>query len=181
LLYLSLEHSYCDVVTNANAVQSIFKEGLNLKKLRHKNIIELYNAFVEKKQLIMVMEYAGGGELLGYLEKIGNMGEFEARHIICQLVNSINYCHTRGIVHRDLKLENVIFRDPIESEHPDLQELFVKVIDFGIAGVCETGKTDKQDAGSLCYMAPECLKGKAVDSNPAIDVWAIGIMFFALL
>lgn len=58
-------------------------------------------------------------------------------------MNSINYCHTRGIVHRDLKLENVILRNPIESENPDLQELFVKVIDFGIAGVCTTGKTDK--------------------------------------
>lgn len=55
------------------------------------------------------------------------------------------------------------------------------MIDFGIAGVCETGKNDKGDAGSLCYMAPECLKGKAAESNPAIDVWAIGIMFFSLL
>jgi len=55
------------------------------------------------------------------------------------------------------------------------------VIDFGIAGVCENNRVDKGDAGSLCYMAPECLKGKAAESNPAIDVWAIGIMFFALL
>jgi serine/threonine protein kinase len=84
-----------------------------LKKLRHKNIIELYNTFVEKKQMIMIMEYAGGGELLGYLQRIKIMGEVEARHIICQITNCINYCHTRGIVHRDLKLENVIFRDPI--------------------------------------------------------------------
>lgn len=61
----------CCLVTNANAVQSIFKEALNLKKLRHKNIVELHNAFVEKKQLIMIMEFAGGGELLGYLQKIG--------------------------------------------------------------------------------------------------------------
>jgi serine/threonine protein kinase len=169
------------LVTNANAVQGIYKEALNLKKLRHKNIIELYNTFVEKKQMIMIMEYAGGGELLGYLQRIKTMGEVETRHIICQIINCINYCHTRGIVHRDLKLENVIFRDPIQSEKPELQELFVKVIDFGIAGVCENNRVDKGDAGSLCYMAPECLKGKAAESNPAIDVWAIGIMFFALL
>jgi len=101
------------LVTNANAVQGIYKEALNLKKLRHKNIIELYNTFVEKKQMIMIMEYAGGGELLGYLQRIKTMGEVETRHIICQIINCINYCHTRGIVHRDLKLENVIFRDPI--------------------------------------------------------------------
>jgi serine/threonine protein kinase len=63
----------------------------------------------------------------------------------------------------------------------DKQDLFVKVIDFGIAGVCEANRKEKQDAGSLCYMAPECLMGKAVEANPAIDVWAIGIMFYSLL
>lgn len=121
-------------------MQSIFKEALNLKKLRHKNIIELYHAFVEKKQLIMIMELAGGGELLGYLQKKGNMNEMDARQIILQVVNSILYCHTRGIIHRDLKLENVIFRDAAFDDH---QDLFVKIIDFGIAGVCETGRVDK--------------------------------------
>jgi len=50
-------------------VQSIFKEAQNMKKMRHKNIIELYDSFIEKKQLIMIMEYASGGELLGYIEK----------------------------------------------------------------------------------------------------------------
>lgn len=47
--------------------------------------------------------------------------------------------------------------------------------------MCEAGKKDKQDAGSLCYMAPECLMGKAVEAAPSIDVWAIGIMFYSLL
>lgn len=55
------------------------------------------------------------------------------------------------------------------------------MIDFGIAGVCETGRVDKLDAGSLCYMSPECLMGKAIESSPSIDVWAIGIMFYSLL
>ena len=50
-----------------------------MKKLRHKHIIELYNAFVEKKQLIMIMEYAGGGELLGYLQKRGTLNEIDSR------------------------------------------------------------------------------------------------------
>lgn len=53
-----------------------------MKKLRHKNIVELHHAFVEKKQLIMIMEFAGGGELLGYLKKRGNLNEIEARQII---------------------------------------------------------------------------------------------------
>lgn len=64
-----------------------------MKKLRHKNIIELHHAFVEKKQLIMIMEYAGGGELLGYVGKKGKLSEIESRQIIVQVVSSILYCH----------------------------------------------------------------------------------------
>jgi len=74
-------------------VQGIFKEASNLKKLRHKNIIELYHAFVEKKQLIMIIEYAGGGELLNYVQQVGRLSETDTRQIILQLVNSILYCH----------------------------------------------------------------------------------------
>ena len=120
---------------------SIFKEASNLKKLRHKNIIELYHAFVEGKQLIMIMEIANGGEVLAYVLKKERLSEVDARNIILQVINSIIYCHTRGVIHRDLKLENVLFRDPIiEDEEP---HLFVKVIDFGIAGVCKPGIADK--------------------------------------
>lgn len=109
--------------------------------MRHKNIIELYHAFLEKKKLIMIMELAHGGELLGYLEEKGTLNEIDTREIILQLVNSINYCHTRGIVHRDLKLENVLFKTkPVSEDEP--QDLAIKVIDFGIAGVCETSHKD---------------------------------------
>ena len=88
------------------------------------------------------------------------------------------YCHSRGVIHRDLKLENVLFKQQPEPEdEDDLQEFFVKIIDFGIAGVA----TDKVDAGTLCYMAPECLESKHADTTPAIDVWAMGIMFYSMI
>lgn len=82
------------------------------------------------------------------------------------------YCHSRGVVHRDLKLENVMFK------HKDDEDLFVKVIDFGIAGM---SAQDKVDAGTLSYMAPECLERVAATSSPAIDVWAIGVMYYAMI
>lgn len=75
-------------------------------------------------------------------------------------------------MHRDLKLENVMFK------HKDDEDLFVKVIDFGIAGM---SAIDKVDAGTLTYMAPECLERVAANTTPAIDVWAIGVMFYAMI
>lgn len=58
----------------------------------------------------MIMEYAAGGELYKYVEERTRLGEVEARRIMQQIVNAMSYCHSRGIVHRDLKLENVLFK-----------------------------------------------------------------------
>ena len=115
-------------LANANLIQEIYREAESLKKLNHKNIIALYHAFLEGKQLCMIMEYAAGGELFKYVEEKQRLNEIEARKIFQQIVNAMSYCHNRGIVHRDLKLENVLFKSP--------GELLVKVVDFGIAGVC---------------------------------------------
>jgi serine/threonine protein kinase len=62
----------------------------------------------------------------------------------------MSYCHNRGIVHRDLKLENVLFKAK--------GELYIKIVDFGIAGVCAGSKNDKVEAGSVAYMPPEVMR-----------------------
>lgn len=153
-------------------IQEIYREAESLKKLNHKNIIALYHAFLEGKQLCMIMEYAAGGELYKFVEDHGRIGEMEARRIIIQVINAMSYCHNRGIVHRDLKLENVLFKTE--------GDLLVKVVDFGIAGVCAGSRKDKVDAGSIAYMPPETFKSQAMTS-PAIDVWAIAVMLYAML
>ena len=100
------------------------------------------------------------------------MSEINARIIILQVVQAMLYCHSRGVVHRDLKLENVLFKNTNE------EDMNVKIVDFGIAGM---SASDKVDAGTLAYMAPECLDKVAAETTPAIDVWAIGIMFYAMI
>lgn len=66
----------------------------------------------------------------------------------------MSYCHNRGIVHRDLKLENVLLKAPGDNT--------VKVVDFGIAGVCAGARKDKVDAGSIAYMPPEVLFNRVI-------------------
>lgn len=81
------------------------------------------------------------------------------------------YCHSRGVIHRDLKLENVLFRSSDEDD------FYVKVVDFGIAGMA----SEKVDAGTLAYMAPETLEKVAASTSPAIDVWALGVMYYTMV
>lgn len=76
----------------------------------------------------MIMELAKGGELMEYVQKKGILPEKDARNILLQIISAIQYCHSNGVVHRDLKLENILFKD--------VEDLYVKVIDFGISGVC---------------------------------------------
>ena len=99
------------------------------------------------------------------------MPEPIARKIILQVIQAMLYCHSRGVVHRDLKLENVLF---LSKEEDDMT---VKVVDFGIAGMA----SEKVDAGTLPYMAPETLDRVAANTTPAIDVWALGVMLYTMI
>lgn len=74
---------------SADEVNNIYKEANSIKKLRHKNIVELYHAFVEGKQLIMIMELARGGELTHFVQERGRLEEADARKILIQIVNAI--------------------------------------------------------------------------------------------
>lgn len=160
-------------LSHASQIEEIYREADALQKLDHNNIIHLHKAFVQKKEVILIMEYAGGGELLERVDKKGSLGELDTRDIFRQISNAISYCHNRGLIHRDLKLENVLFKEK--------GSYIIKIVDFGIAGVCKAQQKDKTDAGTLGYMAPEVLSRKNVDAGPAIDIWALGCMLYAMV
>ena len=79
-------------------------------------------------------------------------------------------CHEKGIIHRDLKMENVLFTNTDYKQ--------IKIVDFGIAGFCKNFLNEKTNAGTFKYMAPEVLKGDVNLANPAMDVWSLGMMMF---
>jgi len=82
-------------------------------------------------------------------------------------------CHSQGVIHRDLKLENVLFESKARTK--------IKVVDFGISGMCKGSQAEKNDAGTLRYMPPEMLHDDMSTANPALDVWAIGVMLYCMV
>ena len=103
-------------------------------------------------KVVYIMDYLEGGELLGLLEEMKVFPEDLARKFFKQITEAMVYCHNQQLIHRDLKLENLLFTDNNKDT--------IKVIDFGIAGGQQKLDIDNCDAGSLSYMSPEALSGK---------------------
>jgi len=118
------------------------------------------------------MEYADGGELVSYVEEKEGLPELECRQIFKQLCSAMETCHSQGVIHRDLKLENVLFESKARTR--------IKIVDFGIAGRATPSVGEKTDAGTLKFMAPEVLKGTDTKASPMLDIWALGCMLFGM-
>jgi serine/threonine protein kinase len=108
--------------------------------------------------------------LLEYLTEKIRLEEDEAREIFKQILDTVNYCHHKGIIHRDLKLENILFSDSTRK--------LIKLIDFGVSGLL---KGEKSKAGSIKYMAPEVVGGSNTESLPQLDVWSLGCVLYEML
>ena len=96
-------------MSDASKVDEIFTESKSLYNLSHPNIIKLHHFFRVDNCVMLIMEYASGGELRKYVSSKGHLGEFDAREVFFQLVDAINYCHMHYVIHRDIKLENILF------------------------------------------------------------------------
>lgn len=95
------------------------------------------------------------------------MEEQETKKLIKDILKTTNYCHSKGIVHRDLKFENILFSDEKKEQ--------IKIIDFGIAGIFHA---EKIKAGSIDYSPPEIVGGWSYETDCSIDVWSIGCMIY---
>jgi len=105
--------------------KKVFQEVYLLKKIRHSNVIRLLEVFESNKHLLMVMEYAGGGDLLKLIKRKGRLQEVDAKFIFKQIVYGLAHIHCRSVIHRDIKLDNIL----LDCEKG------VKICDFGVSKI----------------------------------------------
>ncbi|CAH9085067.1 unnamed protein product [Cuscuta europaea] len=156
------------------AVEDVKREVKILKALTgHENVVQFHNAFEDENYVYIVMELCEGGELLDRIlaKKDSRYTEKDAAIVVRQMLKVAAECHLHGLVHRDMKPENFLFRSPKEDSA-------LKATDFGLSDFIRPGKKFHDIVGSAYYVAPEVLKRR---SGPESDVWSIGVITYILL
>ncbi|KAG7749552.1 hypothetical protein KL912_001553 [Ogataea haglerorum] len=163
-----------------------------LKKLDHPGIVRLKASYEDVENYYLVMEFVPGGDLMDFVASYGSVGEAAGREIAKQILQAIDYVHSRGISHRDLKPDNIL----IAQDDP----VTVKITDFGLAKRQGIASIMKTFCGTLAYLAPEVISGKYgakmatskkrymgkgrvfEDSySNKVDIWSIGCLVFVIL
>lgn len=150
--------------------KKVFQEVYILKKIHHSNIIRLLEVFESSKHFFIVMEYAGAGDLLHYVKRKKRLGEEEAKFIFKQIVYGLGHCHCRSVLHRDIKLDNVLLDN----------ERGVKLCDFGVSKIIKKHQMIKEQCGTPAYIAPEIIADDGYEGFFA-DIWSLGIVLYAML
>lgn len=148
----------------------IIREGAIGQLLYHPNIARLYDVYSMTSHWYLVFEYVAGGQMLDYIITHGCVKEQQARRFARGIVSALDYCHHNSIVHRDLKIENVLINDDGE----------VKLIDFGLSNLFYRDNLLKTFCGSLYFAAPELLNAQPY-VGPEVDVWSLGVVLYVLV
>ena len=163
----------------ASALSGAERELSILRKLHHPNIVSLKGFYEDADNYYIIMELVPGGDLMGFVEEFGPVGEEATRVITKQILQGINYVHQLGISHRDLKPDNIL----IMQDEP----ILVKITDFGLAKFSDNLTVMKTFCGTLAYLAPEVITGKYNSSqtnsnySSLVDIWSLGCLVYVLL
>ncbi|KUI69937.1 Protein kinase kin1 [Cytospora mali] len=146
------------------------REAAIVTLLNHPYICGLRDVVRTNYHWYMLFEYVNGGQMLDYIISHGKLKEKQARKFSRQITSALDYCHRNSIVHRDLKIENILI-----SKTGD-----IKIIDFGLSNLFSPRSHLKTFCGSLYFAAPELLQARAY-TGPEVDVWSFGIVLYVLV
>ncbi|CEM38022.1 unnamed protein product [Vitrella brassicaformis CCMP3155] len=148
----------------------VVREISILLRIRHPHVIQLYEILQTHDQLLLIMEYASGGELFDYINAHRGLTDREACKFLQQILAGVEKLHRMGVAHRDLKAENLLL-----DEYRD-----IKVVDFGLSNTYHAGQSLKTACGSPQYAAPEMLAGHHYEPGGS-DVWSCGVVLYAMI
>jgi protein-serine/threonine kinase len=192
------------VGSNPSRLAKIYREVSILRGVSHPNIVRLHEMTETERHIGIVLEYASGGELFDYILTHRYLKDNAARRLFAQLVSGVGYLHKKGIVHRDLKLENLLLDrnrniiitdfgfantfDP-NDELTEEEELglgdreFVKRVglDKKKTNGMRKGDLMQTSCGSPCYAAPELVVSDSLYTGRKVDVWSCGVILYAML
>ncbi|XP_045894631.1 death-associated protein kinase 2 isoform X1 [Micropterus dolomieu] len=153
--------------------EEIEREVDILQQLHHPNIVELHDVFENRTDVVLILELVSGGELFDFLAQKESLSEEEATQFIKQILDGVQYLHSKRISHFDLKPENIMLLDrnvPLPR---------IKIIDFGLAHKMEAGADFKNIFGTPEFVAPEIVNYEPLGLEA--DMWSIGVITYILL
>lgn len=162
----SINKSYLSDNASKNKVM---QEVTILKMIKHKNIIWLKETFETDTHIIFVMELWSGGDLLNYVRKRRKLNENTAKVVFKQILEGLHHCHKNNVLHRDIKLDNILLDSKGE----------VKLGDFGVSKIVSENEIITDQWGTPAYIAPEILLDMGYKGY-GIDVWSAGVVLYAM-
>lgn len=159
-----------EMIKDEQDLMHIRREIEIMSSLNHPHITTIHEVFENSSKIVIVMEYASKGDLYDYINDRQRLTEQEARHFFRQIVSAVYYCHKNGIVHRDLKLENILL-----DENGN-----VKIADFGLSNLYQQDKYLQTYCGSPLYASPEIVNGRPY-KGPEVDSWSLGVLLYILV
>ncbi|KAI0219198.1 Serine/threonine-protein kinase [Massospora cicadina] len=148
----------------------VMREVSILFLLHHPFVVKMEDFMVTPHHYYLMFEYVEGGQLLDYIIAHGKLNERTARKFSRQILSALDYCHRNSIVHRDLKIENILISNAGS----------IKIIDFGLSNLYSSKSHLSTFCGSLYFAAPELLSARAY-TGPEVDIWSFGVVLYVLM
>ena len=157
-------------LTNEISKNKILYETNLMRGLCHPSVTKILETFETDQYYLIIMEYISGGNLQSFIKKRRKLGEKTSKILFRQIIQALKYIHSKNIVHRDIKLENILL---------DLNNI-IKICDFGVGKLIKPGVMLRDQCGTPVYMAPEIIKGEGYE-GPPVDVWSAGVALYIML